>query len=356
MTDACETAQWSRRSVLRGLGALGAVAVAPRTWADAKTRRIDVHHHFIPEPFRQFWSAPGRGPTPPMMWKLDEDLADMASGGVDMALLSIFTPYDVGTPEERHRLAREINEAGARLAADHPQQFRLLATLPMPDIDASLAEAAYSLDHLKAVGLTVYTNAGDRWLGHAEFAPLYAELNRRGATVFVHPTTAACCRRLVPDVPDPVVEFGTDTSRCIGSLIFSGTLARFPDIKFVFSHGGGTVPFLIERFLGGTSAELIPGVKTEGQGGPYAPHQPPGGALASLRRLYYDTAQCANPVAMRALRGIVPASQILFGSDYFYRSAAKTVQALEACGVFNRDELRVIEGGNAQRVFNITGK
>jgi predicted TIM-barrel fold metal-dependent hydrolase len=273
-----------------------------------------------------------------------------------MALLSIFTPYDVGTPEERRRLARDINEAGAKLVADHPRRFGLLATLPLPDIDASLEEAAYALDHLKAVGLTVYTNAGDKWLGHAQFAPLYEELNRRAATVFVHPTTAACCRRLVENVPDQVVEFGTDTSRCIGSLIFSGTLARFPTIKFVFSHGGGTVPFLIERFLGGTSAELVRGVRTEGQAGPYAPHQPPGGALASLRRLYYDTAQCANPVAMRALRGIVPASQILFGSDYFYRSSAKTMQALESCGVFNRDELTVIEGGNARRVFGLTGK
>jgi predicted TIM-barrel fold metal-dependent hydrolase len=318
--------------------------------------RIDVHHHFIPEAFRQFWSAPGRGPTPPMNWTLAEDLADMESGGIDTALLSIFTPFDVGTLEERLRLARDINDAGARLVSDHPERFGLLATLPLPDIDASLAEAAYALDHLRAAGLTVYTNVGDKWLGHAQFAPLYAELNRRRTTVFVHPTTAACCRRLVDDVPDPVVEFGTDTSRCIASLVFSGTLARFPDIRFVFSHGGGTVPFLIERFLGGTSAELVPGVRTEGQAGPYAPHQPPGGALASLQRLYYDTAQCANPVAMRALRGVVPASQILFGSDYYYRSAARTVQALESCGVFDREELRAIEGGNARRVFNLVSK
>jgi predicted TIM-barrel fold metal-dependent hydrolase len=347
---------WNRRSVLGGLGALGAMAMAPRLNADARRDRIDVHHHFIPEPFRQFWAAPGRGPAPPMNWTLEEDIADLERGGIDMALLSIFTPYDVGTPEERRRLARDINEAGAKLVDNHPRRFGLLATLPLPDIDASLAEVAHALDHLKAVGLTVYTNAGDKWLGHAQFAPLYEELNRRAATVFVHPTTAACCRRLVENVPDQVVEFGTDTSRCIGSLIFSGTLARFPTIKFVFSHGGGTVPFLIERFLGGTSAELVRGVRTEGQAGPYAPHQPPGGALASLRRLYYDTAQCANPVAMRALRGIVPASQILFGSDYFYRSSAKTMQALESCGVFNRDELTVIEGGNARRVFGLTGK
>ena len=343
----------NRRTVLRSLGALGVAGVVPRVLAQSRQDRIDVHHHFIPEAFRQFWSAPGRGPTPPMNWSLEADLADMADGGIDMALLSIFTPYDVGTLDERRRLAREINEAGARLAADHVGRFGLLATLPMPEIDASLAEAAYALDHLHAAGLTVYTNVGDRWLGHAQFAPLYAELNRRAATVFVHPTTAACCRRLVDDVPDPVVEFGTDTSRCIASLIFSGTLTRFPDIRFVFSHGGGTVPFLIERFLGGTSAELLPGVRTEGQAGAYAPHQPPGGALASLQRLYYDTAQCANPVAMRALRGIVPASQILFGSDFYYRSAASTVRALEACGVFNREELRAIEGANARRVFSI---
>jgi len=343
----------NRRTVLGGLAALGASVVAPRVRAQPPRDRIDVHHHFIPEAFRRFWSAPGRGPTPPMMWTLGEDLADMEDGGIGTALLSIFTPFDVGTLDERRRLAREINEAGARLAADHGSRFALLGTLPLPDMDASLAEAAYALDHLHAVGLTVYTNVGDKWLGHAHFAPLFTELNRRAATVFVHPTTAACCRRLVDDVPDQVVEFGSDTSRCIASLVFSGTLTRFPDIRFVFSHGGGTVPFLIERFLGGTSAEVVPGIVTEGQAGAYAPRQPPGGALAALQRLYYDTAQCANPVAMRALRSVVPTSQILFGSDFYYRSAAKTARALESCGVFDRKELDAIEGGNARQVFRL---
>ncbi|MFO1466260.1 MAG: amidohydrolase family protein [Steroidobacteraceae bacterium] len=341
----------SRRRALQALLWLGTAAVTRRAGAGSPAGCIDVHHHFIPDAFRRFWSAPGRGPAPPMQWTLEADLAEMDRGGIDTALLSMFTPYDAGSTAERQRLSREINEAGAALVAAHPRRFGLLATLPLPDLDASLAEAAHALDQLHADGLALYTNSGDRWLGHASFAPLLAELNRRAAVVFVHPTTAACCRGLVQDVPDPVVEYGTDTSRCIASLVFSGTLARFPDIRFIFSHGGGTMPFLIERFLGGSAAELVPGVVTEGQSGPYAPHQPPGGALAAIRRLHFDTAQCANPVAMRALRGVVPASQVLFGSDYFYRSPGGTVRALEHCGVFDRRELHAVERGNALRLF-----
>jgi predicted TIM-barrel fold metal-dependent hydrolase len=132
---------------------------------------------------------------------------------------------------------------------------------------------------------------------------------------------------------------------------YNGVTSRYPSIQFVFSHGGGTVPFLIERLLGGTRAEIVPGITTVGQSGPYVPRQPPQGVLHELRRLHYDTAQCANPVAMRALRTVVPVSQILYGTDYFYRTAAETGAALRHCGVFSADELKLIVAGNARRLM-----
>jgi predicted TIM-barrel fold metal-dependent hydrolase len=222
-------------------------------------------------------------------------------------------------------------------------------------VDASLAELAYAADTLEARGFAVYTNVGDRWIGDRAFDPLFAELDRRRALLFVHPVAAACCQNLLPGVPDNIIEYQTDTSRAIASVVFGGVTTRFPRIRFVFSHGGGTMPFLIERFLGGTAAEIVPGVTTTGQGGSYVPRQPQGGALAHLRRLHYDTAQCANPVAMRALRTVVGTSQIVFGTDYFYRTATETVQALENCGVFGRAELDAIAHDNAAQLLGLQG-
>ena len=221
----------------------------------------------------------------------------------------------------------------------------------MPDLETSLTELAYAADRLHADGFTVYTNVGDRWLGDASFEPLYAELDRRRAVLFVHPTTAACCANLLRAVPDNVIEYAVDTTRAIANVIFSGVTVRYPNIRFIFSHGGGTVPFLIERFLGGTSAEIVPGVRTTGQAGRFVPQQPPRGALAELRSLHYDTAQCSNPLAMRALRTLVPVSQILYGSDYFYRTNVETADALRHCGAYDARELEAVGGGNARRLL-----
>ena len=332
---------------------MGATAAAPRqrSW-------VDVHHHFIPPGYRAFFASARNADgspaiVPPTNWALAADLEDMDRAGVRMAMLSMFVPPTVGTTAQRAALARSINEGAARLASDHPGRFESLAALPLPDVDASLAELAYAADTLGARGFAVYTNVGDRWIGDRAFDPLYAELDRRRAVLFVHPTSAACCQNLLAGVPDNIIEYQSDTSRAIASVVFGGTSTRFPGIRFVFSHGGGTMPYLIERFLGGTSAEIIPGVVTSGQGGPYVPKQPEGGVLAHLRRLHYDTAQCANPVAMRALRTVVGPAQILFGTDYFYRTAVETVRGVETCEAFSGAELDAIARGNAARLFGL---
>ena len=346
----------TRRTMLAGLAATVPALLADEALAAPRRAWIDVHHHFIPPAFREFYasartSAGAPAAAPPMTWELNADLEDMERGGTEVAVLSIFVPYDLGTPESRARLARETNEYAARLAAEHPGRFGRFASLPLPDLDATLAELAHALDVLGADGVAVYTNVGDRWLGDAYFDPLFAELNRRRAVVFVHPTTANCCRGLVAGIPDNIIEFGTDTTRAIASLVFGGATTRFPDIRFIFSHGGGTMPYLIERFLGGASAEIVPGIRTSGQPGPYVPKAPPAGALAELRRLYFDTAQCANPVALAALRAVIPASQILYGTDYFYRDAHGSSEAIRGARVFSPRELAAVSSGNARRLL-----
>jgi predicted TIM-barrel fold metal-dependent hydrolase len=146
------------------------------------------------------------------------------------------------------------------------------------------------------------------------------------------------------------VEYGSDTSRTIASLIFSGTTTRFPDTTWIFSHGGGTMPFLIERFLAGSAAEVFGGIKTKGQGDT-PPAKVPKGVLYELRKMYYDTAQSTNPVAMEALRRVVPVSQIVYGTDYWYRSSQETAEGLVTDKVFTKRELEAINRGNALRLL-----
>lgn len=139
-------------------------------------------------------------------------------------------------------------------------------------------------------------------VGPAAYA-IMDELNRRKAVVYTHPTTANCCRNLASEVPDLVIEYGTDTTRAIAGLLFSGTATRCPDIRFIFSHGGGTLPFLIERFtrLPELNQRLQPRV--------------PQGVMHELRRLYYDTAQLSSAIALASLLRLVSSAQVLGGTD-----------------------------------------
>ena len=341
----------TRRAWLHGCGAAGLLALSGGLGRAASrvSGFIDVHNHYAPPEFLQFYKNHRIDPLPSAAWDLQRQLGDMDRAGVAVAMLSSFTPYDVGTIAERRALSRTLNEYGAVLVQQYPKRFGLLATIPLPDVDGCVAEIAFAYDHLHADGIMAYTSAGDRWIGHADFDPIHRELDRRRAIVLVHPSAPLCCRGLVPGVPDPIIEFPTDTSRAIASLIFGGVTQRFPDIRFILSHGGGSMPFLIERFLSGSQAEFVPGVITEGAKVPM--NVPANGTLNELRRMYYDTATISNPVAMRALKSVVTPSQIMFGTDFWYVSAEYTARSLVDGQVFNEDELRQIAYLNAQRMF-----
>src|SRR5262249_13634163 len=158
------------------------------------------------------------------------------------------------------------------------------------DTDGSLKEIDYAMGTLKADGIALYTNYRDKWLGHDFFNPVWEELNRRKAVVYVHPIEAACCMNLEQDVGDTVIEYGGDRTRTIASLICSGSSSKYPDIQLIFSHGGGMMPYVIERFLTGTTGELVPGITTKGQGN-VPPAKVPKGVLFELQKMHYDTAQ-----------------------------------------------------------------
>jgi hypothetical protein len=182
-----------------------------------------------------------------------------------------------GTPA----LARAVNEHAAKMRSERPTRFGHFASVPMPDVDATIAEIGYALDTLKADGIQLMTSYGERWPGHSDFDPVFAELNRRKALVFIHPLAPQCCGNLIPWVPPVLAEFPQDTTRCVFSLLFSGTLARSPDIRFIFCHAGGSVPILAGR------AEVT------GLTRMHAKHLPRG-MDHELKRLHYDVSGAAR--------------------------------------------------------------
>lgn len=272
-------------------------------------------------------------------WSPEADIEQMDQGGVQLAITSITTPgLWFGSHGPARRLARACNEYAAGLVSKYPKRFGMFVNLPLPDVEGSLKEIAYGLDVLKADGVVVFTSYGDKWLGDAAFDPVFEELNRRKAVVYTHPTTCTCCSNLLEGIPDSVIEYQTDTTRALAQVVFGGTQARFPEAKLIWSHGGGTMPFLIDRFMKLARA-------------PQYKDKFPGGFLPAAQKFYYDIAQVANKPALSALKAVAPVSQLLFGTDWPWLSAEHHAKGLKESGVFNADELRAVDCENARRLL-----
>src|SRR6476620_6550199 len=207
--------------------------------------RIDVHRHFVP---------PGYVVDHKRTYLNDRStsarqIEEMDQAGVALAVVSISGP-DLEVPDglQGSAFARHANDFMARLAADHPGRFRFFAYVPLPDIDATLREIAYALDTLKAVGVHLHTHYGEKFLGDPIYEPVFEELDRRGAVVFAHPKAHPRCTDMVPGLRDADIEYGTNTTRAIAKFLFSGCSRRYPNMRLIWCHAGGTMPFLIRRF------------------------------------------------------------------------------------------------------------
>ena len=252
----------SRRDFLKRIATIGAGALLTSGNSGAQTvagqaRRIDVHQHFVsPDYFALLTRKNASTPIPGFnQWKdytPEKNLAEMDKAGIATAMLSQTAPgVWFGDVDEARRIAREMNEyAAAKMVGAYKGRFGLFALLPLPDVEGSLREIEYAFDMLKADGVGLLTSYGDKWLGDAAFAPVFNELNRRKAVVYTHPLEATCCRNLVGGVTPQTLEYPTDTTRTLISLVASDTATRCPDIKFIFSHAGGTLVSIAGRFLG----------------------------------------------------------------------------------------------------------
>ena len=339
----------SRRRVIGSLAALGAGAALPLRAQPAgrpKRRLIDVHHHFFPpallaafEAYNTRHQQPQQAPFV-LNWTPARTLEEMDKNGVATAVLSIASVPDgwFGLDDAAKRqLTRTCNDYAARMMRDHPGRFGLFAALPIPDVEGSLREIEYAFDTLKADGVGIATNYGATWPGDPAYKEIFAELDRRKANVYFHPVSPNCCSgNFVPGVAESVIEYPYDTGRAVLSLLFSGTFLARRNIKWLFSHGGGTIPFLAGRIV--TQTKFI---KTLNE---VAPH----GVDAELKRLHYETANAAYAPTMAALLKYVPLDNIMFGSDFPYVSVGQNAEGLESIGL-SATQLRAIEHANAMR-------
>jgi len=344
----------SRRNFLQGAAALGGSALLPSSQLSAqvpagKARVIDHHHHFGSPAYAKAIEP-----------KIDHGLAGfgvprisdlnhwkgyspakvieyMDQNDTATAILSITSPGAwFGDPEETRFLCHDVNEYAAKMMSDYKGRFGLFALLPLPIIDASLHEIEYALDTLHADGVGIFTSYESHyWLGDPIFQPVFDELNRRKAVVFVHPINPFQELNHVG-----VTEFLSDTMRTIYSLLKTGAATRYGDIRFIFAHGGGSMPSLIERF-----GIAKPGAHDDAFEGPAETNS----NLYHLRRFYYDTANSCNSVQLQGLKTVVGASQIVFGSDWpMIESPGRQIQGLQKCR-FSASELTGVHRGNVEQ-------
>ena len=306
---------------------------------------IDVHHHILPD---VFWRATNDAHNPvggitPASWSKESTLSYMDDAGIDLAITSISTPgVHMGDDSAARDLARRVNEIGAGLIQERPDRFGGFAALPLPDVDGALRELEYGLDVLKLDGVVLFSNARGIYLGDARFRPLFAELERRAAVVFVHPTTSPDSAARSLGLPDSLIDFTADTTRAAAQLHYGNTFAHTPSVKYIFSHAGGTIPYLATRFSIVDEMKVIPGAEERGT------------VADTLRRLYWDTALSWHAPNLHMLRSVVGIGQVVFGSDYPYLDRDLAVSCrteVEKSHALNGQESRAILGGNALKLF-----
>src|SRR5262245_732296 len=339
----------SRRHVLAMVSAAAGVSAVGLRYAVAQSDEwmIDTHHHIYPPRYvnanlqRLLDDTRTLPVTAYTSWSPKSALEQMDKANVRTAIVSMTSPgiwWNNG--DEARTWARECNEFGAGMARDFPGRFGMFAALPLPDTEGSLREIVYALDTLKLDGIGLLTSYAGKPLGDPSFAAVFDEINRRKLAVFVHPTMS-CCGMSIPGVDAPTIDFPTDTTRTITSLAFGGGFARYGDIKFIFSHGGGTMPMILQRFatpMRNFTPEERQKILPEGFEG-------------MVKKQYYDIASVAmNPGGMAAVLNVIPTSQLFYGSDAPFGSTTVIADRLAKFDL-PAAAIKAIRRDNALRLF-----
>ena len=290
------------------------------------TGLIDVHHHILPPDYVTALGGrigkqglTGAVPT----WDPDLSVAAMDRNGIARAITSISSPgIWFGDRGETKELARYCNEYAADMAKTHPGRFGCFAVLPLPNVEDSLAEIDYAFDTLGVKGVGLLTNYDGRYPGDPEFAPVFEELDRRNAAIFYHPTLSKGSDSL-PDIPVPTLEFPFDTTRAVVNMLHEGVFRRHGNIRFIFVHAGGAIPFLAERI---NRLAVLPKFR----------ENVPNGVRPILKRLYFDVALSANSLSMSTATQVVDTGNLFFGSDFPHAGEATMTETVEGLADLDR--------------------
>lgn len=279
--------------------------------------------HYLPDAYKQALKKAGLDrpdgfQTPEWNEQLHLEIMDRMN--INVAMISLSSPsVHFGDDEAARGLAREVNEVGARLVSDHMGRFGFMASLPLPDLDGALSEIDYAFDILKADGVVLYTNHRGIYLGDKSLEPIFAELSRRRAVVFIHPTKpSAVPANVLEGFPMPGLEYIFDTTRAVTNLILNGTLQRNPGVKIIVPHAGAAMPILVNRIYG-----MLQHLESTGQVSSI-PH-----VISELRSLHYDLAGQPVPYQLMALLKLVGSERILYGSDVPYTAEVPSTLLLQ---------------------------
>ncbi len=280
----------------------------------ADLRFIDVHHHTVLPEYQQALVRSGAAdPSRPIRKNSDaaQALEAMESLGIGGAIINPLSVAGVhhGDDANARYLCRSVNEALAKFVAHAPKRMGFFAPIPFPDVDGTLREMEYALDHLGADGLIMLTNQNERYIGDPAYEAIYAEMDRRGAVVFVHPARPSFVDDLNLKLWASVIEYPFETTRIAANLIYNGFMKKYPNIKWILAHAGGCLPYLSLR------------LKLMEESDEYKPtfaERHPEGAPHYVSKFYYDTAIAGSRAAMLALREVADMDRVMFGSDWPY--------------------------------------
>ncbi|MFH9553348.1 amidohydrolase family protein [Streptomyces sp. NPDC017435] len=309
---------------------------------------IDVHAHLLPDFYVQKATAAGHAHPDGMggwpSWSVEAHLDLMDRNGIETAMLSMSSPgVHFGDDKAARLLARRVNEYTTELTRDHPGRFGNFVSLPLPDVGGAVEEIAFSFDELGADGVALMTHTHGVYLGDQRLDPVFTELDRRRAVVFLHPTSPVCWEQSALGRPRPMVEYVFDTARTVTDLVMAGVLTRHPNMRVIVPHCGGAIPVLADRINEFMSLFL------------HAQQRSRPDAVQQLRGLYYDMAGTAFPRQVPALLELVGPDRVLFGSDYCWTPAPLAdahIAAIDAAEPPARDTTwRSLTTANAKRLF-----
>ncbi len=303
--------------------------------------RIDMHSHYFPDKYYHLLNKydithPDNVFVP--KWNLKDHLSKMEKANIIYTALSITSPFfNFVDSSELAQAVRECNEEGSKIAEENPDKIGILASLPLPDIQASIDEIEYCTKKLNVKGFALPTHASGVYMGNPALDPVMKALDDVGALVTLHPTSPALVIENVNEtLPIPLFEFYVDTTRAMLNMVYRKVFDKFPNIRFVMPHGGGCFTTMVERLSSGAGAALD--------------------IRGNMKKMYFDLAGSPLPIHLPMLLEIVGAEKLVYGVDFPYPSLEDGIahgNKLDNSDLLSEDQRRTIYIENAKKLLSL---